>query len=68
MTTTKGGSFYQDIQNLAVPFGLLLAAHGIGYASKRMSKDGTATPSTSSKQTKKTNTAQNGGAKKKSKS
>jgi hypothetical protein len=35
MTNAKGGSFYQDVQNLAVPFGLLLAAHGVGYVSKK---------------------------------
>lgn len=38
MSSAKsGGSFFKDVQNLAVPFGLLLAAHGVGYVSNKMS-------------------------------
>ena len=41
-TKSSGGSFYQDLQNLAVPFGLILAAHGVGYVSKKADKSKTA--------------------------
>lgn len=51
--SSKGGSFYSDATNLAVPFGLLLAAHGVGYISNKLSG-------------KKSSKAQAGGAPKKS--
>lgn len=40
--SSKGGSLYTDATNLAVPFGLLLAAHGVGYLSNKLSGKKTA--------------------------
>lgn len=34
----KGGSFYKDLTDLAVPFGLLLAAHGVGAIANKAEK------------------------------
>lgn len=34
----KGGSLYEDIKNLAIPFGLLLTAHGVGYVSNKVNE------------------------------
>ncbi len=42
----KGGSLYEDITNLAIPFGLLLTAHGVGYVSNKVTgMKATKTPS-----------------------
>jgi hypothetical protein len=32
----NGGHVFDDITNLVIPFGLLLAAHGVGYVSNKM--------------------------------
>lgn len=61
-TKAKGGSLLSDIGNLAIPFGLLLTAHGVGYASKKLSK--TSTPTGGKPAAKKSKPAKKSAAKK----
>jgi hypothetical protein len=44
----KGGSFVSDVQNLAVPFAILLAKEGLSKVFKKDTKDTKTTKSTSS--------------------